>query len=113
MTKAQEIVKRLLEADPDDVDVNFQRQSDAYAETRGFDDGAAAMLQRCRSAYKKLEADGVIERMTQDWVKRHARTLDDDDIAQGIVWMVLDSSGLYGPDWVHKWFRKYAGGRFF
>lgn len=109
---AFEIANRLLEADPDAVDP--QRYLDAYAETQGFDDGMMSAIRLCRAAYLKLKADGIIERMARDWARRHwNRELGNEDIAQGIMWMTLDSSGLYGPDWVHKWFRKNVGGRYF
>ena len=108
---AAKIAARLLEADPDSIDP--QRYVDDYAEVPAFTEGSQRFVDDARKAYRELETAGVLEFMRRDWVKKHSRTLDSDDIAEGIMALMPEMRGLHGPLWVKAWLKKHAPLHFF
>ena len=103
---ATQVVRRLLEdgADPDEP----SRYVDDYAEGRGFTNGSKRFVRDALVTYQKLQRDGVLRVLGRDFAKGHARPLDDEDIAEGILALMPEMRGMHGPLWVKKWLQKHA-----
>lgn len=103
---AAQVVRKLLEAgaDPDDPG----RYVDDYAEGRGFTEGSKRFVRDGLLTYQKLQRDGVLRVLWRDFAKSHARPLDDEDIAEGILALMPEMRGMHGPLWVKKWLQKHA-----
>ena len=108
---ATRTVCRLLEdgAEPDDP----QRYVADYAEGRGFNEGSKRYVRDALEMYQKLQRDGVLSIMGRDFAKKHARPLDDEDIAEGILALIPEMMhGTHGPLWVKRWLQKHANNYF-
>ena len=107
---AVKIAARLLEADADSIDP--QRYVDDYAQVPAFTQGSQQFVEDARKRYRELESSGVLEFMRRDWVKKHSRALDSDDIAEGIMALLPETRGYHGPLWVKAWLKKHASNHF-